>query len=187
MSETSAPMVDVNKYFTQEEVKRIIMAGRTHRDKLLIMTLAYTGRRVSEIVRELTPYDIDEEKNLINYTILKRKRPTKSLLPANPYLVEKLMQWVRVRGIEEHTPIFNISRQRADVIIKDAAKKVGIRNAHAHMFRHSFAIQSSQKLKSPADLVQLKDLLAHGRIDTTMFYLKFNPKEKRQLVKDLWD
>lgn len=183
---TSVPMKDVRKYYTKEQINALIRSCKRPRDRLILYTLAVTGRRVSEIVRCLTPQDIDFEKGLVNYTILKRKRPTKLLLPAHPLLLKALRQYIKRQSIAPHQHIFPISRQRVHQIIKDAADQAGLEVAHTHMFRHSFAIQSAQKLKNPIDLAQLQSLLGHARIDTTMFYLRFNPTEQRELVKDLW-
>lgn len=179
-------MQNPKSYYTKSEANLIIKACRNYRDKLLLLTLAKTGRRVSEIVRCLKPVDIDFDQGLVNYTILKRKVHTKKLLPMDTHLLSLLEKYIKSRRIGPDDYIFKISRQRVDQIIKRAAKKVGVKTAHAHVFRHSFAIQSAQKLKNPADLVQLKELMGHARMDTTMFYLKFNPREQRELLEEMW-
>lgn len=179
-------MVDPNKYFTLEEMNGII-SNIPEKHRLLIWVLGRSGRRVSEITRCLTPNDINFDENLINYTILKRKKKSKDLLPADPDMVNKLRIYIKNHNIKPDEPIFTISRQRIDQLLKEAGEKIGLEDCHAHMFRHTFAIRSAQKLKSPADLVQLKNLLGHASIDTTMFYLRFNPMEQRELLSQLWD
>ena len=187
-------MSDPRSYLKQSQIVKILKAPKKYKHRLLFSLIAHTGRRVSEVVRCLKPSDIDFEGNLINFTILKRKRPTKVLLPVKPKIVKQLKSYIKRQSIPANRPIFTISRQHADYIFKKAAKKVGIKRVgtgkynkpHLHLLRHSFAIEAAKKLKNPADLVQLKDMLAHSRIDTTMFYLKFNPTEKRELLSRMW-
>ena len=179
------PMKDPTKYFSREDMNRLL-AAIPDKHKLLIYVLAKSGRRISEITRCLKPRDINFDENLINYTILKRKVPAKMLLPADPDMVRRLRSYIKSRNIGEDTHIFTLSRQRVDQLLKIAAENIGLKDAHAHMFRHTFAIRSAQELQSPAHLVELKDLLGHASIDTTMFYLRFNPKTQRSLLKRLW-
>jgi len=200
-SSAGSPMKDTRSYLEPWQINKIIASCPTPRDRLLLLTLARTGRRVSEIVRCLKPKDIDFTNGLIDFTILKRfnrktkeRIPERSLLPVDEEVLAGLKEYIEARRIEADEYIFPISRQRADQIFKRASRKAGIftigsgkyNQPHVHVLRHSFAIQGAKSLKSPADLVQLKDMLGHSRIDTTMFYLKFNPAEKRDLLKEMW-
>lgn len=187
-------MKDPKAYLEPRQINELIASCKKARDKLLLMMLARTGRRVSEIVRCLRPKDIDFTNGLINFTILKRKKGENKLLPVDEDVLLALKEYIESRKIKDEEFIFPISRQRVDQIVKKASEKAGISSIgggkynkpHAHVFRHSFAIQAAKSLKNPADLVQLKELLAHSRIDTTMFYLKFNPTEQKELLKEMW-
>ena len=190
---TGSPMRDPKSYLTREQLEAVIAATRSYRFKLLFYFLAFTGRRVSEVVRCLTPADIDYENSLVNFTILKRRTPTRKLLPVKAAVLDKIRKHVRDAGIGRDDYIFPMSRQRVDQVLKKSAEAVGIgavgsgdHQMHAHVFRHSYAVRSAKKLESPADLVELKDMLGHARIETTMYYLKFNPEEKRKLAENVW-
>jgi integrase/recombinase XerD len=187
----AAPMRDPRSYLTIEQIKQIISACDNIRDKILFMLLARSGRRVSEIVRCLKPKDIDFENRLINYRILKKKGETRALLPVDTETLKLLKEYIKREKINENEFIFKISRQRVDQIFKKLCRKVGIMKIgehmpHVHVLRHSFAIQWSKIAKNPADVIKLKEQLAHSRIDTTMFYLRFSPEESRDLLEKMW-
>ena len=187
----STPMTDTKGYLTPTQVKSIIGATKSYKYKLIFYLISRTGRRVSEVVRCLKPNDIDFENNLINFTILKRKRPVKELKAVSPKLIKVLKRYIKNEGIKPDSYIFPISRQRVDTVLKKVADGVGLgsigkKRIHIHILRHSFAIEGAKKAESPADLVQLKDMLGHARIDTTMFYLKFNPQDQRKLLDKMW-
>jgi integrase/recombinase XerD len=189
-----SPMTDPRSYLDASQIKGIIDATDNLVYRRVFYVLAKTGRRVSEIVRCLTPSDIDFTNNLVNFTILKKKKKTKSLLPISDEVAKVLKRQITENKIGENSYIFWMSRQRVDQIFKKSAERIGIthighsqRNKpHVHLLRHSFAIRGAENLTSPADLVKLQNLLGHSRIDTTMFYLKFNPKEERELLERMW-
>jgi integrase/recombinase XerD len=188
---SAVPMRDVKGYFTSEQIKKIIEACENSRDKTLFTLLARSGRRVSEIVRCLKPKDIDFENRLINYRILKKKGETRALLPIDNETLVMLEEYIKANNIQEDEFIFKISRQRVDQIFKKICEKVGIERIgehkpHVHALRHSFAVQWSKIAKNPADIVKLKEQLAHSSVDTTMFYLRFNPEESRDLLERMW-
>ena len=186
------PMSDPKSYLTKEQIRLLIDGCERSRDRLLLKFLSRTGRRISEVVRRLKVSDIDFEKGLVNFTILKRKVPTTSLLPIDRALLEELKEYTK--NMKQDQIIWHISRQRVDQILKTVSKNIGLEHigtgkhnkVHAHLFRHSFAIHGAKALTNPADLVQLKNMLCHARIDTTMFYLRFNPMEQRKLLEEMW-
>lgn len=188
MASAGLPMKNPKAYLTKGQWMAMLRACTRYRDRLLIYTLALTGRRVSEIVRELKPRDINWEEGLVNFTLLKRRIPTKRLLPVHPKLLRLLRLYVRRHRIKDDQPIFTICRSRIFQVMKEAARKAGVIGAaYPHALRHGFAIRAAKKARSPADIVRVQQLLGHARIDTTMFYLRFNPVEERNLVKEMWE
>jgi len=176
-------MKDPKGYLTKEEIQAMIDTAATERDKILIYTLAMTGRRISEVVRNLRPMDIDFDNNLINYTILKRRKDTKMLLPAKPELVRALNKYIVRYDIEWDQPIFTIGRRRAHQIVRRIGEKAGIqKSVHPHMFRHSFAIAAAKNTENVPDFLELKELMGHSRLDSTMFYMRFYPRKSKELL-----
>ena len=50
-------------------------------------------------------------------------------------------------------------------------------NDSPHMLRHSFAVNFLRQSQNPTALVILQRLLGHGRVQTTMEYLKIVPMD----------
>ena len=76
-----------------------------------------------------------------------------------------------------------MSRVTVWIFLSKYAKELGI-EIHPHSFRHSFAIAVSNKIKSPADLKKLSDLLEHSSIQVTEGYMQFAPEETRELLEE---
>lgn len=181
-------MKDVKGYLKMEELNRFFDAIDNERNHLLFSLYMKTGRRVSEIVRNLTPRDILWDEEQINWSILKKKIPTKKLLPVDKYLLHRLERYIKLYNIEEDEHIFKISRQRVFQLMRLYGKKSGIewvgsKRIHPHHLRHSFAVHIAKNIKNPADLKKLQDLLVHSDIGMTGDYLQFNPEESRKLLE----
>ena len=75
-----------------------------------------------------------------------------------------------------------ITKQRADQIIKVAARAANLeRNAHAHLFRHGYAINF---LNCGGRLDALQEQLGHRDINTTRIYLRLSDQDvKREVAK----
>lgn len=92
--------------------------------------------------------------------------------------------------------IFEITRQRADQIIKEAGDRVGLESLldlytekktqfHAHVFRHSFAMHWI-KIHGQEAMSELQLHLGHADIKTTMKYLHWSPQEIHKPYDKLW-
>lgn len=191
------PMCDPRGYMTIEEAERIVFGGcPSSRDKTLFATLLYTGRRVSEVVGRwgITPNDIDSEKDILSFVILKRKRkdkeksPEKRPFPAPRKLVDMLLTYITEYHIKPEAKIFPISRHRVYQLLRSAGNRVGIfkvgeKKLHPHHFRHTFAVHMANTIQNPAGLKMVQDMLAHSSISVTTFYLRFNPIEQKNLLE----
>lgn len=58
---------------------------------------------------------------------------------------------------------------------------VGSKKPHSHHFRHSFAVDVARTLKTPSDLIKLRNALEHSTIGMTEQYLQFSPEIKDTL------
>lgn len=197
------PMQDVREYLTRKEASALFKQFTSPRDRMLFKTLYYTGRRTSEVVRSLKPKHIDTKNSMIAWKILKKnprrrdpitgmlplekKKPPLRYKPAPEKLVRGLIHFINTRGINKDEYVFRISARRVRQIFKDKGEDAGFsRHIHPHMLRHTFAIEGAKNAETPADIVLLKDMLDHSKIDTTMFYLQFNPKRQRELLDKMW-
>ncbi len=120
------PMSDPRGYLTDEQLERFLeqLYRQDLSHRMLFLTLAYTGRRISEVVRGpwkdlqnqygIRARDIDFEANVITWNILKkrpRKRadilagvpksePVRKTLPTRKQLIKMLGDYIKSRHIK---------------------------------------------------------------------------------------
>lgn len=186
--DSGSPMVDPQGYLTKEQFEHLVSFADNQRDRMLLNMLFYTGRRVSEIVRSLTVDDLNFRDNMIHFTILKRRVPFKTWLNVNSNLMEMLKGYVDSLGLVGDDQVFPISRFRVNQIVKKIGKKAGLefvgkRKIHPHIFRHSYAVMMSKKVKDIHELKKLQILLGHSNINMTAFYTEhFSPDGMKDFV-----
>lgn len=181
------PMSDELGYPTTNQVNKLIEIADNPRDKLLIILLSRTGRRVSELL-ELKPRDINYENKTIKWRILKKKdKNHKADIPADEYTLKVLAKYIKFYNIEYEEKVFKIKRCRVFNIVRRLGKLAGVetigsKRIHPHHFRHYYAMILAQKSKTPMDIEIVKELLQHGDINTTIQYFKMGGKKKRELI-----
>ena len=200
------PMNDSRGYLTIPQVWKIIDAADSPRDRLLIMTLAMTGRRVSEVIGlrkqvkqdggwkysedvigGLKPEDILPDRNAIVFNILKKKNPVEKVIGVPSRLKESLLKYIKARRLQEDELVFPITRQRVHQIVKRMGRRSGIemvgkKPLHVHHFRHSFAVYMADK----TSLKKLQELLAHSDINMTAHYLQYSSKDIEKDIEEAW-
>lgn len=157
------------------EFERLTRAAEKENDKralAIFYCLYLTGVRVSEM---LTLNVSDIEKNEVE---IKGKGEKHRKISIRPKLKEYLKDYTRDRKHKEDQKLFinktkdtPMSRTTVHYIIKYYAGKSKIKKskAHAHNFRHLFAVQLVNS-KVPIDEIQM--LLGHTNINTTTIYTK---------------
>jgi integrase/recombinase XerD len=183
------PMKNEQEFLTYEQIKAIINACDNLRDKALLVTLTKTGRRVSEVVKSMKVSDIDFNEGVIYFRILKKKYEKKERFYVDKEVLDILKKYLETAELKNDF-VFDITRQRVDQIFKKICYSIGItkigeHKPHVHVLRHSYAIEYAKRAGNPADLVQLKNQLAHSKIETTMFYLKFR-KDWNDVMSSMW-
>ncbi len=93
------------------------------------------------------------------------------------------------RALERNDYLFpsrkggHITKQRADQIIKAAARRADLqRNVHAHLFRHGYAINF---LNSGGRLDALQEQPGHKDINTTRIYLRLSDEDVKREVRKI--
>lgn len=168
-----------------EEINRVIRACELHNDlraKTLIMTLYYTGMRISECL-QLTIDDID--KDYVNI-IGKGNKHRMVFIPQK--LKELWAEYMKVRKPKGRMLFTGqkgpINRTTAHTIIKKYGELAGvdIEKCHCHTFRHVFCKRLVDK-NIPLDTVAA--LAGHENIMTTILYTKKTKKELLNVINDL--
>lgn len=152
---------------TKEEVKRLIGAITNRRHKLLVSLMYGAGLRVSEVL-SLRKEDIDIDSNIGWVRHGKGDKDRPFILPA--CLKEEIRRMIGAGSVY----LFegrngHLSTRTADVVIKRAAKKAGIKKkVHPHTLRHSFA---THVLEAGHDVTAVQALLGHSEPRTTLEYV----------------
>jgi integrase len=188
-------MKDLSGYFKPGERESIYNACKSDRDKLIVRLLWKTGRRVSEILM-LKVKDIDFDDKRILWNIEKKRKEYRAWKPVDEETMNQLLNYIALNNLPNESFIFSsfsskghLTRIRVYQIIRKACKDCGINYVgtklpHPHHFRHSFAIDKSKILKSPADMRKLQQYLEHSTLGMTENYLQFGSQDLRSIVDD---
>jgi site-specific recombinase XerD len=185
-------MSDLRDYITPEDAANMIAHAETEEDKMMMIVLWASGRRISEVVGPLgiSVADIDAEHNLIMFSILKKRvsengQIPQAMKPIDHETIAMLLDYCRRHSIQGK--IFPRNRRWAQRAFVRAAIKSNVRAAngsmpHPHHFRHSFAVRAVRAAKTPGDLLALQSMLEHKKFETTQIYTQFNPQDSRSLI-----
>ena len=200
MSETESPNVfhgakreavvfdrDGNRKYLNESERRKFLRT-TEREscavtKAFILTVFYTGCRLSEAL-ELTVNRIDHaEKSLVFKTLKRRSTLHYRAVPVPLVLLGHLKE------ITQNTPgntrVWNFSRTTGYRRIKSIMRAAGISGTQASPkgLRHGHALKCVTK---NIPLTTIQKWLGHARSDTTAIYLSITGEDERRLAKRLW-
>jgi len=179
---------ELPKYFSRDEVHRIIDSCTNPLHRLMIRFLWMTGSRVSEML-EFKPSDINDYAGVLRILTLKQRKKGKGVLrhrivPVEKLLLNELDDHIKLKGIQGDQRIFNVTRQAVHKMIVSICSKAGIDRprAHPHTFRHSFAINC---ILQRVPLQVLKKWLGHSDIKNVMIYSQILAEDTRDFMKDL--
>ncbi len=140
---------------SEEDVKRIIRACGSVRDKALISTLAESGGRISEIGMMKIKH-VSFEKHGARLSISGKTGARKILVISS---AQYLKQWLNLHPGNDNPNMYLWSGPNGDVlcynritaILKQAAKRAGInKRIHPHLLRHSRATRLASIMSEAA-------------------------------------
>lgn len=166
-------------YFTIEEMKDKLARVPPNKHGMLFQFLWRTGVRVTECIN-VRKRDIDFDNSEIMIRWLKNRKYNYRKIAMHSSL--KMPLWSYTAKLNSEDRLFSYSRQYVDQL----CKRYGF--AHAHKIRHSFAVNFLRQSESALALAELKEILGHNRIETTMRYLKVVPyNQKTALARIRFD
>jgi integrase len=170
------------KYFTRDEVARLLAAATTSRNRLILRAMWETGVRVSELLA-LTPASIDFVGEAVRVATLKRRAHVRAV-PLRGALLGELARHIAGGGIAADTRLFPITRQRVFQIVRRAAEIAGLPRdrAHPHVLRHSFAIAC---VLARVPVLVLAEWLGHASLEATLVYTKILCADSRRYLGDV--
>lgn len=155
-------------------VDRIVRAAErsgNKRDLAIIQLLRFTGLRVSELAAlRLSDVTIRERSGLV--IVRSGKGAKYREVPLNVDARRVMSDYLAVRPSVVDDRVFigqrgqGLGPQGIEIIVRKYATTAGV-EATPHVLRHSFARHS---LDAGVDLVSVKTLLGHDRLETTMRY-----------------
>ena len=170
-------------YLTTEEAHLLIDATESERDRLFLRLLWETGVRVSEAIA-IRLGDVGRDGMRV---LGKGKVERVVFIQAG--LASSVLFYAQERSMGRNDYLFpsrksaHITKQRADQVIKQAARRAGLeRNVHAHLFRHGYAINF---LNCSGRLDALQEQLGHRDINTTRIYLRLSDDDVRREVSKI--
>lgn len=163
--------------------------------RLFLKTLWLTGRRPSELCRNLKVRDISRSDNIVKWFILKKRvgatadtgqRGRPMIRKVDAELVADLLSYADGAGLKPDDYVFPFSRQTAWRRITDAAKRAGVYAGDHHpgprTMRHSFALSIVKAGRSIAELLRLKEMLCHTSINQSIEYAEVVNLETQSLL-----
>lgn len=162
---------------SKAEVRRLIATPKLLKHKLILSLLYGCGLRCSE-VRHLQLTDFDADRRVLH--IRNGKGRKDRYVPINSYLIRMVYQY-----IEQERPELYLFHGRLDLapgsddvlysqrglqwMVNQHVKKAGIiKRVSAHTLRHTYA---THLLEDGLDIVSIKELLGHAKLETTLIYL----------------
>jgi integrase len=162
---------DGHKYLTPEQLEALIKAARTNRhglrDALMISLAWHHGFRASELIN-LRWSAIDWKRADIAVTRLKSGKDTRQ--PLDGADLRALRALHRDRPSDEYVFMSErgpMTRDGFAKLLKAAAAKAGIENAHPHALRHACGHALAMKGR---DTRLIQDWLGHRNIQHTSHY-----------------
>jgi site-specific recombinase XerD len=160
---------------SHQEVRRLLTAPKYLKHRLMLATLYGCGLRSYELCA-LKLSDVDFERKTV--FIKKQKGKLDRYVPLSDHLARGLKTYITTEN--PHIYLFNsqkiedgallpITVRAIQWVIKENRSKIGAsKQITAHTLRHTFA---THLLESGMNLIALKELMGHARIETTLVYL----------------
>jgi len=168
------------RFLTLEE-KDKLLANCTDHLRPIVEVALHTGMRRGEILN-LQWKDVDIENRIIHLMLTKNNE--RRDIPFNNRVTEILI------GLKEQNQgeyVFQYKGQQCKDVkgsFGTALDKAGIKDFRFHDLRHTFA---SHLVMAGVDIVTVKELLGHKKLEMTMRYISLSPNVKKQAVGLLCD
>lgn len=166
---------DLPIVLNKTEVRQLLSSPKYLKHRLIMGMLYGCGLRSYELCN-LLQSDVDFERKTV--FVKKQKGRTDRYVPLSDHLSRGLQQYLQTENPEKY--LFNSQVTKDGLsraftvngihwILKESRSKVATKKKYtAHTLRHSYA---THLLEDGLNIISLKELLGHARIETTMIYL----------------
>lgn len=164
----------IKKPFSDEELEQLRRVCSQERDIAMIEFLYSTGVRASELIA-LNRNDIDfAGKTAVVFGKGSKEREVYLTATAVLHLKEYLNSRIddnEALFVTTRKPYNRLTVAGLEHIIKSLGKSASVEHCHPHRFRRTMA---TNVLRKGAPLEEVKELLGHTKLDTTMIYCSVN-------------
>lgn len=166
----------IPELLSRAEVARLLAAVENRKHRAMLTTCYGCGLRVSELMA-LQVRDIDGERSLLRVTQGKGGKDRQVLLSAS--LLQLLRRYWRIFHpttwlFYGHDPLSSLSIKTAQKVFQAAKQRAEINKIGGiHSLRHAYA---THQLAAGMPLLQLKEMLGHSDLHSTMRYLHWVPQ-----------
>lgn len=167
---------DLPVVLSKQEVRELLKAPKYLKHRLMLGVLYGCGLRSYELCN-LLQSDVDFDRRTV--LVKKQKGKTDRYVPLSAHLVRGLKKYFETEHPIKY--VFNsqvtkdgtaqaLTTRAIQWVIKESRSKVNTQKKFtAHTLRHSFA---THLLEDGLNIMSLKELLGHARIETTIMYLQ---------------
>jgi len=167
--------------FDKDTIDEAIFRTINVRNRIMLELMARGGMRISEVLG-LKPADIDDQKLLLHDPKSGRER---EIVFVPKKLSQRLLNYVRAKGIPSDQRIFPITYAGARKIVVKVGKLVGIKLRPHDLRRHAATYASRSGV--PLEIIS-KVILRHADLSTTQRYLgKVSDCEAIRWVENLYN
>ena len=139
----------------------------------------YTGLRFADI-QGLEKMTIENQ----DYNYLRKKaQKTGKMTNINISILFEGMAEKIIKSYEEMKPFSQVSNVQINIKLKEIGDKIGVKDLHFHVSRHTFA---TQLLGKGLDIVSVQELMQHSDINTTRIYAKLVNQQLNNNLLKLW-
>ena len=139
----------------------------------------YTGLRFADI-QGLEKMTIENQ----DYNYLRKKaQKTGKMTNINISILFEGMAEKIIKSYEEMKPFWQVSNVQINIKLKEIGDKIGVKDLHFHVSRHTFA---TQLLEKGLDIVSVQELMQHSDINTTRIYAKLVNQQLNSNLLKLW-
>lgn len=166
-------------WLTKQEAVNFMSQCKNARETAMCAVFLNTGLRVSEVIGlELNKYEKfpNGQGEICSHILVHRKGGKLQIVEFNPYVTEKIDNYIKVRKETECKNLFvsdkgnPMSRQSIDRTIHKIQKRAGInKEISAHSLRRTAA---TSMYKMGFGIKEIQDVLGHSSSGTTDIYLK---------------
>lgn len=175
----------LKKAFTEADIEQIRKSCYTKRERAFVEFLYSTGCRISEALA----LKIQDPNFETGECVVFGKGHKERVVYLSDICMKTLREYLDERTDAEygdplfaqlkHPKKFLIPRD-AQLLLKELEHRSGVENVHPHRFRRTMATHA---LERGVPIEQIKEILGHSRLDTTMIYVNISAAKVKDSFK----